>query len=323
MSQHLLETRALRKEYFDVLAVDDLDWAVAPGEIHGLIGPNGAGKTTLLRMLATTLEPTSGQVLFEGKSLWRDPTRLRGQMGFMPDFFQMYGRLTVTELLRYFGIAHGLDDTAIDERVRAVLAQTELTDKADAFCRGLSRGMVQRLGLARAILHRPTLLLLDEPASGLDPMARQVLFDILRGIHASGTTIIISSHILAELSGLCTAVAIMHEGRFLATGKTDEIIRQIMPKRRIRLHVTAAAANATAILSADTAVTDLGGEAPALEFAFDGDDDALADLNARLVTAGVGVARLEEGRASLHELYFAITERNTHAATAPQSADLS
>ncbi len=235
----------------------------------------------------------------------------------------MYGRLTVTELLRYFGIAHGLDGPAIDERVRTVLAQTELTDKAGAFCRGLSRGMVQRLGLARAILHRPTLLLLDEPASGLDPMARQVLFDILRGVHGDGTTVIISSHILAELSGLCTAVAIMHEGRFLATGRTDEIIRRIMPNRQIRLHVTAGAAKAAAILSADAAVSELSGEAPDLQFAFDGDDDALAALNARLVTGGVGVARLEEGRASLHELYFAITERNTPAAATPQPADLS
>ena len=154
-------------------------------------------------------------------------------------------------------------------------------------------------------------------------MARQVLFDILRGVHGDGTTVIISSHILAELSGLCTAVAIMHEGRFLATGRTDEIIRRIMPNRQIRLHVTAGAAKAAAILSADAAVSELSGEAPDLQFAFDGDDDALAALNARLVTGGVGVARLEEGRASLHELYFAITERNTPAAATPQPADLS
>ena len=307
-------TRGLRKEYFQVVAVNDVNLAIPRGEIFGLIGPNGAGKTTLLRMIATTLEPTSGHVYVDDADVWSHPTTVRGKTGFMPDFFLMYPKLTVRELLTYFGIAHGLSGDALRARVDEVIDLIDLTDKRDTPCKGLSRGMVQRLGLGRAILHKPELLLLDEPASGLDPLARQSLFDVLRAIRAEGATIVISSHILTELSGLCTSVGIMHDGQFLETGTPEEITRKLMPKRQMAMTVVSGVDQAVTILSGHPQTDDVQADDQRVGFAFDGDDAALAELTRSLVTGGVGVALMEEAETTLHELYLAIAERTPNAA---------
>lgn len=161
MGENIVTTSGLRKEYHEVVAVRDVDLAIPAGEIFGLIGPNGAGKTTILRMLATALEPTSGQICFRGVDIWKRPREVREQIGFMPDFFQMYDRLKVGELLSYFGIAHGLRGPELRERVAEVLALTDLDEKRSSFVKGLSRGMMQRLGVGRAILHQP-----KPPAAG-------------------------------------------------------------------------------------------------------------------------------------------------------------
>ena len=182
--------------------------------------------------------------------------------------------------------------------------------------RGLSRGMMQRLGLGRSILHRPKLLLLDEPASGLDPLARRDLFELLRQVHSEGTTVIISSHILGELSDLCTSVAIMHDGRFLEVGRTAEIIRKLMPKREITIQVVTPVEAAAKVLQEMPGVSDLSTTDSSLGFFFEGSQDALAGLNAALVRAKVGVALLEEKKTNLHDIYFKIAERNRDAGTA-------
>jgi ABC-2 type transport system ATP-binding protein len=316
MSDDLIWIENLRKEYLDVVAVADLNLSIPSGEIFGLIGPNGAGKTTLLRMLATCLEPTSGRILFQGQDLWLDPIHVRSVMGFMPDFFQVYNRLTLREFLCYFGIAHGLAGGALARRVEEVIDLVDLRDKRDRPVRGLSRGMVQRLGLGRAILHRPRLLLLDEPASGLDPLARRDLLALLKKIQAEETTILISSHILGELSEMCTSVGIMHEGRLLESGPTAEIIRKISPSRQIVCRFLGDAAAAARIVGSDPAVSQVRPDGDHIRFAFTGGDAALAELNANLLRAGVGVALLEETRATLQEAYFAIAERNGHAPSA-------
>lgn len=308
MGGNIVTTISLRKEYHEVVAVKDVDLVIPAGEIFGLIGPNGAGKTTILRMLATALEPTSGQICFRGVDIWKRPREIREQIGFMPDFFQMYDRLKVGELLSYFGIAHGLRGPELRERVAEVLALTDLDEKRSSFVKGLSRGMMQRLGVGRAILHRPSLLLLDEPASGLDPLARRNLFDLLEGIHADGTAIVISSHILGELSDLCTIIGIMDQGSFLETGPTAEIIRKIMPKRLMAMQIVTGTDSAVKLLAGRPEVSQIEAGAERVRFAFDGDDRALAELNAALVSAGVGVALLEQAKTTLHEVYFAIAE---------------
>ena len=314
MSETIFTTRSLRKEYYRVVAVDDIDLEIPEGEIFGLIGPNGAGKTTTLRMLATTLEPTSGQAFFRGMDIWTKPEEVRRNIGFMPDFFQLYATLKVHELLKYFGIAHGLRGENLNRRVEEVLGMIDLDDKRDALVRGLSRGMMQRLCLGRAILHRPPLLLLDEPASGLDPLARKNLFDVLVRVRENSTTIVISSHILGELSDVCTSVGIMYEGRFLEVGKTAEIMTRIMPTRRIVLHVVGGTDTAANLLATRGGVSDVKTLDDRIQFLFEGDNDQLAELNASLVRAEVGVALLEATKTSLHDLYFAIAERSDDAA---------
>ncbi len=313
MSENIITTDALRKEYYETVAVADINLAVGTGEIFGLIGPNGAGKTTTLRMLATTLEPTSGRIFFRDKDIWKRPEKVRAQIGFMPDFFQMYGNLKVYELLKYFGIAHGLSGSELDHRVTEIIGLADLNEKYDSFVKGLSRGMMQRLCLGRSILHRPKLLLLDEPASGLDPLARKNLFDLLKRVHDEGATIIISSHILGELSDLCTSVGIMHNGAFLETGRTDDIIRKIMPKRQIVIQLVTDPAAAAGLLADRPGISEIKVDETRVQFSFDGTDNGLAELNAALVGAGVGVSLLEEGKTSLHELYFAIAERDADA----------
>jgi ABC-2 type transport system ATP-binding protein len=313
MGNDFLALHRLRKEYFEVVAVDDVDLEVHRGDIFGLIGPNGAGKTTLLRMLATALEPTAGRALFCGKDLWADPVAYRRVMGFMPDFFQLYDYLTTRETLLYFGLAHGMDRKARARRADEVLELIGLQEKAHSLAKGLSRGMVQRLGLGRALMHRPSLLLLDEPASGLDPLARKHLFDVLREVNTQGTTIAISSHILGELSDVCNSVGIMHKGKFLAAGETSEIVGRIMPKRRISLLLTTDPAAATPVLETFPAVSVEKIEGSRVRLLLEATDADLAQLNAALVAAGVGVALIEETRTGLTELYLAITEKEGNA----------
>ena len=314
MTEGLFQTQSLRKEYFEVVAVDDVDFSVPAGEIFGLIGPNGAGKTTLLRMLATSLEPTSGRVFFDGTDVWKNPVKLRSAIGFVPDFFLMYDKLTVRELLKYFAIAHDMPRARIGPRVEEVLGLIDLRDKADTLVKGLSRGMMQRLGAGRAILHEPRALLLDEPASGLDPLARMALFELLKRIHANGTTILISSHILGELTDVCTSVGIMHDGRFLETGPVDEIIKKVMPHRTITLRIVAGLEAARKVVSGEANVAAVEDCEQGLRITFTGTDQQLAEMNARLVGANVALALAEEARTSLNELYFAIAQGNENAA---------
>ncbi len=313
MDSAYLSLVSLRKEYYEVVAVNDVDLSIQQGDIFGLIGPNGAGKTTLLRMLATALEPTAGRALFTGKDIWAEPVGYRRVMGFMPDFFQLYDYLTARETLLYFGLAHKMDCQTRARRADEVLELIDLKDKAHTLAKGLSRGMVQRLGLGRALMHRPQLLLLDEPASGLDPLGRKQLFDVLRDVNAQGTTILISSHILGELSDVCTSVGIMHLGRFLAAGATSEIVGKIMPRRRISVLLTTEPAAAAGVLKSFPAVSVERIEGRRVRLLLDGTDADLARLNAALIGAGVGVALIEETRTGLQELYQAITERQGHA----------
>ena len=309
MSNKLVVLERLRKEYPSVVALRDAQLEIGQGDIFGLIGPNGAGKTTLLRLLATTLEPTAGRALFRGRDIWERPTEYRRHIGYMPDFFHLYENLKVRELLVYFGKAHGLRGRGLSDRVDEVLGIIGLAEKSNGFVKGLSRGMMQRLALGRAIIHKPPLLLLDEPASGLDPMARRDLFAALRHAHGQGSTILISSHILGELSELCTSVGIMDHGVFLESGTTEEIIRKIQPRRQVSLVVVGDAGPAQAILAGQSGVSEVKFADGRLHFAFEGDNAGLAGINATLVGQGVKLALAEEVRTSLHEVYFTIADR--------------
>src|SRR5271170_4396427 len=219
----VIELVHLRKEYDNVLAVDDLDLTIPQGEIYGLIGPNGAGKTTTIRMTCGLLMPTMGRALVAGVDVAKEPEKAQQHIGYLSDFFAVYEGLKVWEYLDYFAHAYKMKESEIPARVTEVIAEVNLEVKRDEMIRGLSRGMKQRLGIARAIIHRPKVLLLDEPASGLDPKARLELRNLLLALRDQGATILISSHILTELEGFCTSIGIMERGRMVRSGRIEEI----------------------------------------------------------------------------------------------------
>mgnify|MGYP000913107156 FL=1 len=223
----MINVKDLTKYYGNFAAVQGINFNVGRGHIYGFVGPNGAGKTTTLRMLATLLAPTAGEIIIGGVNAYGNPLHTRKLIGYMPDFFGVYNDLKVNEYLEFYGEASGgiLEDLRRD--IPSLLELVGLTAKRQDYVNNLSRGMKQRLCLARALIHRPEVLLLDEPASGLDPRARVELRNILKELQAMGKTIIISSHILAELSQVCTHVGIINNGLLALSAPVSEVLARV------------------------------------------------------------------------------------------------
>lgn len=224
-----IETRGLTKQFDRHIAVNDLYLQIATGEVYGLIGPNGAGKTTLLRMLATAEEPTIGEIYISGERLLRDRTNptLKQRLGFLPDDFPVYDDLTVWDYLDYFARLYNLREPHRSRRLFAVLELVQLVNKRDSLISTLSRGMKQRLSLGRTIIHEPMLLLLDEPVSGLDPIARMQFRQIIKALQEAGMTIVISSHVLSDLAELCSSVGIMELGYLVESASLKELYQRL------------------------------------------------------------------------------------------------
>jgi ABC-2 type transport system ATP-binding protein len=231
----VIETRYLTKQYKDLVALDKLNLTIDRGDIFGFIGPNGAGKTTTIRILATLLRPTSGQAFVCGYSVNGQAKHIRRKIGYVPDEFGIYEDMTVTEYLEFFAALYEISGKERGRVIHDVLELTDLTYKKVAQVDSLSRGMRQRLALARVLLHDPEVLLLDEPASGLDPRARIEIRELLKELRRMGKTILISSHILSELAELCTKVGIIERGQLLFSGSIDDIKEKV--KTQGRLHV--------------------------------------------------------------------------------------
>ena len=230
MAQQLaIETRGLTKQFDRHIAVNDIDLQVAAGEVCGLIGPNGAGKTTLLRMLAAAEEPTTGEIYINGDRLQRDRSHpiLKQRIGFLPDDFPLYDDLTVWDYLDYFARLYNLQQSHRRSRINSVLELVQLTNKRNSVISTLSRGMKQRLSLARTIIHEPLLLLLDEPVSGLDPIARMQFREIIKLLQTVGMTVVISSHVLSDLAELCSWVGIMELGYLVESAPLQELYKRL------------------------------------------------------------------------------------------------
>ena len=232
-----IDTRGLTKQFDRHLAVNNLDLQVSCGEVYGLIGPNGAGKTTLIRMLAAAEEPTTGEIYINGERLLRDRTNptIKRRLGYLPDDFPLYDDLTVWDYLEYFGRLYHLREPKRSQRLREVLDLVQLTPKRYSEISTLSRGMKQRLSLARTIIHEPIVLLLDEPVSGLDPIARRQFREIIKTLQEAGMTILISSHVLSDLAELCTSIGIMELGHLVESAPLDQLYQRLSHQQ---IHLT-------------------------------------------------------------------------------------
>lgn len=306
-----VQANGLVKRYGSLAAVAGVDLVIGRAEIFGLVGPNGAGKSTLIRMLATALRPTAGEAYICGLSVRDQPNSVRRVVGYMPDTFGVYDDLRVAEYLDFFARCHGLPARRRRVALDDLLALVDLGAQRDRYVHSLSRGMQQRLCLAHALVHDPQVLLLDEPASGLDPHARIELRELLRQLRAMGKTVVISSHVLPELEELCTGVAIIDRGRVLAAGSVEEIEARFRRGSVIRLRVLGDAA------AADAASRFLAGQAEVasvellddgrLEIAVPGDEEAASALLYRTMAAGHRVASYVPVASDLEELFLQIT----------------
>ena len=231
----MIETRKLTKQYGDLTAVDNLDLKLDEGDVFGFIGPNGSGKTTTMRMLATLLNPDYGEAYVCGMSIYTHPQEIRRVVGFMPDFFGVYDDMTVIEYLEFFAATYRINGPKRRKVCEEKLELVDMTFKRDAMVNQLSRGQTQRIGLARVLLHEPQVLLLDEPASGLDPRARIEIRNLLKQLGEMKKTVIVSSHILPELADVCTRVGMIEKGKLIVDGYVDEVMRKA--RQRIMLLV--------------------------------------------------------------------------------------
>jgi ABC-2 type transport system ATP-binding protein len=310
----IVEARGLVKRYNGTIAVAGVDLSIPEGEIFGLVGPNGAGKTTMLRMLATLLAPTSGDAEVAGESVRRNPQAVRRVLGYMPDAFGVYDDMKVWEYLDFFGRCYGLGPAQRKRMIGDLLELVDLAHKRNAYVQSLSRGMQQRLCLAHALVHDPKVLLLDEPASGLDPRARVELRELLRELRAIGKTILISSHILPELEELCTSVAIVDHGRVLAAGTINEIGQRLRVGEVLRIRVLGDEAEvhaARAWFEGREDVASAAIDAGQIEIGFRGDEGGAAALLAAAVRAKIRVASYSPAATDLQELFLQVTDRDT------------
>jgi ABC-2 type transport system ATP-binding protein len=297
----------LTKIYGKRTALDHVSFEVPEGEIFGFVGPNGAGKTTTLRILAGLLEPGSGRASIDGVDVVQQPQQVHSRIGYMPDFFGVYDQLTVAEYLDFYAACYRQSKQQRGKIVGELLELIGLTDRRDQLVDTLSRGLKQRLCLARALVHDPVVLLLDEPASGLDPRARVEMREILKELRGMGKTIIISSHILPELTELCTMIGIIDHGRMRATGTVQDVIRRLSADRRLRITVVGDKAPALAILEPLEAVINVEVTNGTIEATYEGDEATAADILQALTAAGIKVSAFSQVDGGLEEAFMRAT----------------
>lgn len=307
-----IEVRDLRVDYGDFVAVNEISFTVPKGEVLGLVGPNGAGKTSTFRVLATLMEPTYGEVRIAGIDVLEDREAARRIMGYMPDLAPVPQDLKVWEFLEFYADAYALGSGKVRrERVDECLEIVKLTGKRTAWCKSLSRGQMQRLVLAKTMLHRPEVMILDEPASGLDPLSRRELRIALQGLARDGVTIFISSHILGELDEMCSSLSIMNQGRLLATGTADEV-RDKLGRGEHSLTATflESAGEAADWLRSREGIHDVTVESVQVKCGFSGSDEEQAALLADMIAAGFPVKSFEEQSSSFEEILIEVAEGN-------------
>ncbi|HEV2014273.1 MAG TPA: ABC transporter ATP-binding protein [Candidatus Dormibacteraeota bacterium] len=306
----MISVEALSKVYGNRTALDAVSFEVPKGEIFGFVGPNGAGKTTTLRILAALLEPTAGRAFVDGADVILHPDRVHERLGYMPDFFGVYDQLTASEYLDFYAACYRQPKARRTKVADDLLALVGLSDRKDQAVDTLSRGLKQRLCLARALVHDPAVLLLDEPASGLDPRARVEMREILKELQKMGKTILISSHILPELTDLCTMVGIIDQGRMRATGPVQEVIRQLTSGRRLRITVLGQKEEAAAVLKPLPTIHSVTMVNGAIEAEYEGDETTAAAILQTLTAAGIKVSAFSQLEGGLEDAFMKATSED-------------
>lgn len=308
----MIQTVNLTKRYNDLIALNNLNLEIEEGDCFGFIGPNGAGKTTTIKILATLLRPTWGEARIDGLSVGPINARqVRSLIGYVPDFFGSYDDMVVREYLEFFAAAYNIHGVKRKTVVDDVLSLTDLSYKADAEVNSLSRGMQQRLSLARVLLHDPKVLLLDEPASGLDPRARIEIRELLKELHRMGKTILISSHILLELADLCTKVGVIERGQMVFTGTVQEILQRARVGKVIHIGVTQKPLQAMDLIKQMPGVLDAqpdDTDANSIRVTLDPQQADPSLIARKILAAGFNLTRLEEEKVNLETAFMRLTK---------------
>lgn len=308
----MIEIKCLTKHYGDLAALVDLDLAIEAGDIFGFIGPNGAGKTTTMRILATLLEPTRGQAFIDGMDVARKGKKVRRIVGYMPDFMGVYDDLKVFEYLEFFAAAFGIERKKRKSIVEGVLELTDLQTKQSFTVDSLSRGMQQRLGLARVLIHDPKVLILDEPASGLDPRARIEIRELLRELKRMGKTIMISSHILSELEEICDHVGIIENGQLVFSGTMEEIRQRMGVQSKVRVSVGNNQSKAVELLSALPEIQDVKLIGTYIAVTFHEGQSTDGIIARTLVHGDIDIISLEPEQVKLDDAFLTLTKGIVH-----------
>ncbi len=309
----MIETINLTKKYGELTALNNLNLMINQGDCCGFIGPNGAGKTTTIKILATLLKPTWGEARIDGKVIGYQNHLIRPIIGYVPDFMGSYDDMVVTEYLEFFAAAYGIHGAPRDQVVRDVLDLTDLNYKANSEVNGLSRGMQQRLSIARVLLHDPKVLLLDEPASGLDPRARIEIRELLKELRRMGKTIIISSHILHELAELCNTVGIIEQGELIFSGEVSEIMARARVGQVVHLVVDDKVEQAAALLRQVKGIQQVdintSNGKPRIDVAIDAKSGLpVSDIPSRLIAQGFRISMLTEEQVNLETAFMRLTK---------------
>ncbi len=304
----MLSIKNLNKSYGRFRAVTDLNLEVPEGEIFGFVGPNGAGKTTTMKIMCGLLGATSGEITLDGVDVIKHSSRIKEKIGYMPDFFGVYDDLKVSEYLEFYASIYKIKGEERKKITGDLLELVELGHKREAYVDSLSRGMKQRLCLARSLVHNPRLLVLDEPASGMDPRARVEMKEILKNLKGMGKTIVISSHILPELSELCTSIGIIDKGRMVISGSVSEIMQQVYSKRIIKIKVMDKVSEAAVLLSEYPFVDKLVTGEDTIQAGFEGDEGDMSRVLSELVTKGIPVVSFAQLDGNLEDVFMRVTK---------------
>ena len=304
----MIELIDFTKRYGDLVAVDHLNLKIEPGEMFGFIGPNGAGKSTTIRFLATLLKATGGEGIVNGHSVNKQPLAVRRSIGYMPDSFGVYDGMKVWEFLDFFAVAYQIGRSTRKKVIGDVLDLLDLTGKRNDFVNGLSRGMKQRLCLAKTLVHDPPVLVLDEPASGLDPRARVEVKALLKELRNMGKTILISSHILTELADCCTSIGIIERGKLLMHGPIDDVYRRIRRNRIIEIKFLENLEIGVSIIrkASETRDVQVDGRRVTVELA--ADEQQTASLMERLIAEGARMFSFAEKEPTLEDVFMLVTK---------------